>query len=79
MVLTCSEKSLRLPDGSIAKRIKASSRLDDITDRVSLLSVLSLNHFPREPEKMLCKEIHVTEKDIKRYEESKAEEGELFG
>ena len=33
----------------------------------------------REPEKMLCKEIHVTEKDIKRYEETKVEEGELFG
>lgn len=33
----------------------------------------------REPEKMLCKELHVTEKDIKRYEETKEEEGELFG
>jgi len=32
-----------------------------------------------EPEKMLCKEIRVTEKDIKRYEEEKVEEGELFG
>jgi len=27
---------------------------------------------------MLCKEIRVTEKDIKRYEEMKVEEGELF-
>jgi hypothetical protein len=33
----------------------------------------------REPEKMLCKEIHVTDKDIKQYEESILEEGELFG
>ena len=33
----------------------------------------------REPEKMLCKEIRVTENDIKRYEETKVEEGELFG
>jgi len=33
----------------------------------------------REPEKMLCKEIHVTEKDLKPYEEVKVEEGELFG
>ena len=33
----------------------------------------------REPEKMLCKEIHVTEKDLIRYEETKVEEGELFG
>ena len=33
----------------------------------------------REPEKMLSKEIHVTEKDLKRYEEVKVEEGELFG
>ena len=33
----------------------------------------------REPEKMLCKELHVTDKDIKRYEETKVEEGELFG
>ena len=32
----------------------------------------------REPEKILCKEIRVTEKDIKRYEESIVEE-ELFG
>ena len=32
----------------------------------------------REPEKMLCKEIRVTEKDLKRYEEVKVEEGELF-
>jgi hypothetical protein len=32
----------------------------------------------REPEKMLCKEIRVTEKDIKQYEEVKVEEGELF-
>jgi hypothetical protein len=33
----------------------------------------------REPEKMLCKEIHVTDKDIKRYEERRVEEGRLFG
>ena len=33
----------------------------------------------REPEKMLCKELHVTEKDIKRCEETKVEGGELFG
>ena len=33
----------------------------------------------REPEKMLCKEIPVTEKDIKRYEEVRVEEGALFG
>jgi hypothetical protein len=32
----------------------------------------------REPEKMLCKEIRVTEKDLKRYEEEKVEEGDLF-
>jgi hypothetical protein len=44
----------------------------------------TLHHLPkvfvcRDPEKMLCKEIHVTEKNIKRYEETKVEEGELFG
>ena len=33
----------------------------------------------REPGKMLFKELYVTEKDIKRYEETKVEEGELFG
>ena len=33
----------------------------------------------REPEKMLCKELHVTQNDLKRYEETKVEEGELFG
>jgi len=33
----------------------------------------------REPEKILCKEINVTEKDIKPYEEVRVEEGELFG
>ena len=33
----------------------------------------------REPEKMLCKEIRVTEKDLKRYEEVRVEEGALFG
>ena len=33
----------------------------------------------REPEKILCKEICVTEKDLKRNEEVKVEEGELFG
>jgi len=32
----------------------------------------------REPEKILCKEILVTKKDIKRYEEVRVEEGELF-
>ena len=32
----------------------------------------------REPEKMLCKEIPVTEKDLKRYEEVRVKEGELF-
>ena len=32
-----------------------------------------------EPEKILCKEIPVTEKDLKRYEEVKVGEGELFG
>ena len=44
----------------------------------------TIHHLPkvyvcREPEKMLSKEIRVTEKDIKRYEETKVEEGELFG
>jgi len=33
----------------------------------------------RKPEKMLCNEIRVTEKDLKRYERTKVEEGELFG
>ena len=44
----------------------------------------TIHHLPkvydcREPEKMLSKEIRVTEKDIKRYEKTKVEEGELFG
>ena len=33
----------------------------------------------REPEKMPCKEIRVTEKDLKPCEEVKLEEEELFG
>ena len=33
----------------------------------------------REPEKILCKEIPVTQKDLKRYEEVRVEEGALFG
>ena len=43
------------------------------------LSEIPKSYIYRKPEKMLCKKLHVTEKDIKRYEDTKVEEGELFG
>ena len=48
-------------------------------DKFNTIHNLPKVYVCREPERMLCKEIHVTEKDIKRYEETKVEEGELFG